>query len=116
MVEAARDGAVTSAHDVSDGGLAQVLAESVMRYGVGARVTLEGDPFVALFAESTARVVVTVADDRRAAFEAVCASYGVPVAAIGTTGGTALDVDGAFSVPVDDLRAVWTATLPTALA
>jgi phosphoribosylformylglycinamidine synthase len=66
MVEAARDGAVTSAHDVSDGGLAQVLAESVMRHGVGARVTLEGDPFVALFAESSARAVVTVADDRRA--------------------------------------------------
>lgn len=116
MVEAARGGAVTSAHDVSDGGLAQVLAESVMRYGVGARVTLEGDPFVALFAESSARAVVTVADDRRATFEAACASYGVPVAAIGTTGGNALDVDGAFSVSVDDLRAVWTATLPTALA
>jgi phosphoribosylformylglycinamidine synthase len=60
--------------------------------------------------------VVTVTDDRRAAFEAACASYGVPVVAIGTTGGTALDVDGAFSVTVDDLRAVWTATLPTALA
>ena len=52
------------AHDLSDGGLAQALAESVLRHGVGARVTLEGDAFVALFAESAARAVVTVADDR----------------------------------------------------
>ena len=87
MVEAAREGAVTSAHDISDGGLAQALAESVMRHGVGARVTLDGDPFVALFSESSARAVVTVSDDNRAAFEASCASFGVPVAAIGTTGG-----------------------------
>jgi len=116
MVDAARDGAVTSAHDVSDGGLAQALAESVMRHGVGARIELEGDPFVALFAESAARAVVTVGDDTRAAFEAACTSYGVPVVAIGTTVGTTLDVDGAFSVTVDDLRAAWTATLPTALA
>jgi phosphoribosylformylglycinamidine synthase len=59
--------------------------------------------------------VVTVSDDRRAAFEASCASYGVPVAAIGTTGGTSLEVDGAFSVSVDELRAAWGATLPAAL-
>src|SRR4029079_12915693 len=90
MVGAARERAVTSAHDISDGGLAQALAESVMRQGVGVRVTLDGDPFVALFSEASARAVVTVSDERRAAFEASCASYGVPVAAIGTTGGTSL--------------------------
>ncbi len=116
MVGAARDGSVTSAHDLSEGGLAQALAESVMRRGVGARVALDGDPFVALFSESSARAVVTVSDEHRAGFESACATYGVPVRAIGVTGGGALEVDGAFSVAVDDLRTVWTATLPAALA
>ncbi len=52
---------VTAAHDVSDGGLAQALAECCLRRGVGARVALpDGDPFVALFAESVARAVVAV--------------------------------------------------------
>src|SRR3954451_4188256 len=43
---------VPSAHDLSDGGLAQALAEAAMLSGMGAEVALDGDPFVALFAES----------------------------------------------------------------
>ncbi|MEP6816812.1 MAG: phosphoribosylformylglycinamidine synthase subunit PurL, partial [Marmoricola sp.] len=115
LVDAARDGLVSSAHDVSDGGLAQALAESVIRNGVGATVSLAGDAFVGLFAESAARAVVTVTDEQRAAFEDTCAATGVPVAAIGTTGGDDLVVRGQFTVPVDALRAAWSATLPAAL-
>ena len=44
------------------GGLAQTLTESALRNGVGARLSLAGDPFTALFSESTARVVVTTSD------------------------------------------------------
>ena len=36
------------------------------------------------------------------------------MAEIGTTGGDALVVEGAFDVPLDELRAAWTSTLPTA--
>src|SRR3954466_4906913 len=46
-----REGMVGSAHDVADGGLAQALAESALRYGIGARLQLDGDPFTALFSE-----------------------------------------------------------------
>ena len=62
-----RDGLVTSAHDLADGGLAQALAESALRYGVGARLHLDGDPFTALFSESAARAVVTTTDPARRA-------------------------------------------------
>src|SRR5688572_22293817 len=52
LVEAARDAVVTSAHDLSDGGLGQALAESSFRNGVGVSVSLAdvagGDAFVAL--------------------------------------------------------------------
>jgi len=54
LVAGSRDGMLSAAHDLSDGGLA--LVESCLRFGHGARVVLpEGvdpfDPFVALFSE-----------------------------------------------------------------
>lgn len=108
-------GIVRSAHDLSDGGLAQALAESAMVSGIGAAVTLDGDAFVQLFSESAARAIVTVPADRVAEVVGSAEAHGVPVADIGTTGGDALVVEGAFDVPLAELRSAWTATLPAAL-
>jgi phosphoribosylformylglycinamidine synthase II len=104
------EGLITSAHDLSDGGLAQTLAESALRFGVGARLQLDGDPFTALFSESTARVVVTTTDPD--GVTAAARAAGVPVTELGTTGGEALSVDGLLDLPLAELRAAWTATLP----
>ena len=82
----------SSAHDLSDGGLAQALAESALRHGTGARLRLVGDPFVALFSESGARAVVTTSDPGGVKDSAAWA--GVEVTELGTTGGDALVVDG----------------------
>jgi phosphoribosylformylglycinamidine synthase len=113
-------GLVTSAHDLSDGGLAQALAEASMRHGVGVRVELHGDPFVELFSESTARALVTVPEADLDRLVDLATRHGVPAAPIGTTGGDALVVqgvaDGPLEVPVAELRAAWSATLPAALA
>ncbi|HVK26980.1 MAG TPA: phosphoribosylformylglycinamidine synthase subunit PurL [Nocardioides sp.] len=108
-------GVATSAHDLSDGGLAQALAEAAMVGGVGARVALEGDAFLGLFAESVARAIVTVPADRVDELMTIAARHGVPATELGTTGGDALTVDGQFEVALDELRAAWTATLPAAL-
>lgn len=106
----AADGLVASAHDVSDGGLAQALTESALRYGVGATVRVEGDATAALFAESVARAVVTTTDE--AAVRAAAGAAGVPVTVLGTTGGDALVVEGLVELPLAELRATWTRTLP----
>jgi phosphoribosylformylglycinamidine synthase len=116
LVEAARDEVVTSAHDLSDGGLAQALVEASLRNGIGVSVTVEGDPFVALVAESAARAIVTVTTDKLDELVHRAAQHGVPVTTIGTTGGDALVVEGELSIPLDELRDAWTSTLPTALA
>ncbi|HWJ83047.1 MAG TPA: phosphoribosylformylglycinamidine synthase subunit PurL [Nocardioides sp.] len=111
-------GVASSAHDLSDGGLAQALVEATLQSGVGATVDVAGvadDPFVALFAESAARAVVSVPADRLADLERLAEEHGVPATRIGTTGGAALDVEGVLDVPLDELRAAWTATLPAAL-
>ena len=116
----AATGVLSSAHDVSDGGLAQTLAESCLRHGVGVRVDLaevaDGDAFVALFAESAARVVVSVApEDEERMFE-LAAEHGVPITSLGETRGDSLEVAGAFDVPLEELRTAWTLTLPAAMA
>ena len=106
-------------HDVSDGGVAQVLVEMALRAGSGARVTVpEGvDPFVLLFSETTARAVVAVSADRVEAFLAAAAAHGVPVATLGeVTGSSELVVasayDGEAAWTLDELRAASEATLP----
>jgi phosphoribosylformylglycinamidine synthase len=105
-----REGLVTSAHDVADGGVAQTLTESALRHGVGARLGLAGDPFTALFSESAARAVITTTDPGGVKTTAQWA--GVPVTELGTTGGDALVLDGLFDLPLAELRAAWSATLP----
>ena len=121
LLNASRDGLVDAAHDLSDGGLAQALVECCLRHDVGARVWLpeDLDPFVALFAESTGRAVVAVPRSEEVRFTDMCGARGYPHARIGVTDGTGpdavLDVQGQFSVPVAELRAAWSATLPAAL-
>ncbi|HIW99280.1 MAG TPA: phosphoribosylformylglycinamidine synthase subunit PurL, partial [Candidatus Nesterenkonia stercoripullorum] len=59
LINASRDGMIDAGHDLSEGGLAAGLAEMSLRFGVGARVALNGiverdgvDAFTALFSES----------------------------------------------------------------
>jgi phosphoribosylformylglycinamidine synthase II len=108
-------GLLTSAHDLSDGGLAQALAEASLRHGIGVTVSVSSDAFVDLFSESTARVLVTVADGDAERLVELAESHGVTIASLGVTGGDVLGVDGVFEIPLDELRSAWTATLPAAL-
>ena len=122
LVDACQQGLLAAAHDLSDGGLAQALVEGCLRHGVGAQVTLPDglDPFLALFAESSARAVVAVAPEDESRFVSLCGTHGQPVTPLGVTEGTgagaALSVDGQFTLPLDEVRAAWSATLPAAMA
>ncbi|HSF35778.1 MAG TPA: AIR synthase-related protein, partial [Nocardioides sp.] len=112
---AARDGILTSAHDLSDGGLAQALVESTFARDIGVSVALPGDAFVDLFSESTARALVTVTDEQADALVALAEQHGIPVTPLGRTGGDTISVEGVFDLPVAEAKAAWRATLPAAL-
>ena len=118
---------VSSAHDLSSGGLAQALAEAVMRFGVGARVWLREimerdgvDAATALFSESTGRVIVSVPREEDVKFRGLCEGRGYPVLRIGVTDPAAdgdeaaLEVQDVFTLTATELRAVSQATLPAA--
>ena len=123
----ALQGLISSAHDLSSGGLAQALAEGVMRFGVGARVWLNEiierdgvDAASALFSESTGRVLVSVPREDDVKFRGLCEGRGYPVLRIGVTDAPgdgadpSLEVQGLFTVSASDLREVSRATLPAA--
>ena len=113
-----RDGLVDAAHDLSDGGLAQALVESCLRYGLGARVWVpdEIDPFVFLFAESAARAIVAVPRSEEVRFTDMCTARRFPHQRIGVVddgaGEPSLDVQEQFSVPLAELRGGYEGTLP----
>ncbi|RIQ36737.1 phosphoribosylformylglycinamidine synthase subunit PurL [Jiangella rhizosphaerae] len=117
LVNASRDGLIDAAHDLSDGGLAVALAESVLRYGVGARVWVPDglDPFVFLFSESQARAIVAVPRSEEVRFTDMCSARRFPHQRIGVVDdGGVLDVQGRFTVPLDELRTAHESTLSSA--
>ncbi|TES52160.1 phosphoribosylformylglycinamidine synthase subunit PurL [Halalkalibacterium halodurans] len=71
LLEAIRAGAVASAHDIAEGGLAVALAESMMGEAVGADVVIDGEWTTELFAESQSRFLVSVPKEKQAIFESL---------------------------------------------
>ncbi|PPF27046.1 MULTISPECIES: phosphoribosylformylglycinamidine synthase subunit PurL [unclassified Rathayibacter] len=117
----AKESLIASAHDLADGGLVVALAESALRFGVGARIWLDElmerddvDATAALFSESTGRVLVSVPREDDVKFRGLCEGRGYPVLRIGVTDAAtpAVEVQGLFTLPLDELRSVNGAVLP----
>lgn len=79
LQRASRQGLLSSAHDLSDGGLSQALVECCLRRGHGVSVRLEGDPFVQLFSESTGRVLVSLPGDRDDQLRELAGQHEIPL-------------------------------------
>ncbi|CAO1654024.1 phosphoribosylformylglycinamidine synthase subunit PurL [Salinibacterium sp. NYA9b] len=114
---------IASAHDLADGGLAQTLAESVMRFGVGARVWLgellerdEIDAATALFSESTGRMVVSIPREDDVKFRGLCEGRGYPAVRIGVTDAAspALEIQDQFTLTLEELLTAHQGTLAKA--
>ena len=125
LINASRDGMIDAAHDLSEGGLAAALSEAALRFGVGARIGIDElcerdgiDPFTALFSESQGRAVVSVARSEEVRFNDMCTARNYPHLRIGVVDAEngALDVQGHFTLPLDELRTAHEATLPNHFA
>ncbi|MCW2667368.1 MAG: purL [Frankiales bacterium] len=114
LVAGSRDGMLSSAHDLSDGGLAQALVESALARGIGARIVLPAglDPFVQLWSESAGRALVSVPRSEELRFTEMCGARGLPCTRIGVTDGTSLEVQDVLEAGLDELREAYEATLP----
>jgi phosphoribosylformylglycinamidine synthase len=116
LVAGSRDGMVSAAHDLSEGGLAQALVETALIGETGARVVLpeDADPFVWLFSESAGRALVGVPRSEELRFSEMCTARGLPWTRIGVAdaGSSRLEIQDVADIPLDELREAWEGTLP----
>jgi phosphoribosylformylglycinamidine synthase II len=120
MIRASRRGLLRSAHDLSDGGLAQALVECSLRKGFGADISLpiDADPFLTLFSESTGRVLVSVKAELTDELESLCAEAQIPVTRLGVVGpkdDAELHIADQFTLSLDRIRESWSSTLSVAM-
>lgn len=72
LLTAIKEGIVSSAHDIAEGGAAVTLAESLFgTTGLGAEIVLQGEPVVSLFSETQSRFIISVKKENKAKFEAI---------------------------------------------
>ncbi|MFZ4373141.1 MAG: phosphoribosylformylglycinamidine synthase subunit PurL [Mycobacterium sp.] len=116
LVAASRDGLVSAAHDLSEGGLIQAVVEAAMAGETGCRLVLPEnvDPFVFLFSESAGRVLVAVPRTEESRFRAMCEARGLPASRIGVSdeGSDSVEIQGLFTVTLDELRKISEGVLP----
>ncbi len=107
VLELARDHLLSSAHDVSDGGLGVALAECCIAGRIGCSVELPAgggpDPVAKLFHEEPSRVLVSFAPEQRAKVQERCEALGVPFNLLGFVGGDTLEIEDVLDVPVQVL-------------
>lgn len=116
LTAASRDGLVSAAHDLSEGGLIQAVVESALAGETGCRILLpeDADPFVWLFSESSGRVLVAVPRTEESRFTSMLTARQMPWTRIGVVdqGSDSVTVQDQFEVTLDELRAVHEGTLP----
>jgi phosphoribosylformylglycinamidine synthase II len=111
-----RDGLITAAHDVSDGGLLVALTEMAIASGNGAILESPSElPTHAFwFGEDQARYVVTARNVEPIMERAKAA--GVPLTRLGATGGAVVSISGEQPLRVADLKQRFETWMPAYMA
>jgi phosphoribosylformylglycinamidine synthase len=110
----------SAAHDVSEGGIAQTIAEMAMRSGIGVHIVVPTglDAFTFLWSESATRAVVVIPQSRNDEFLALCASKSFPVTKIGEVNSLSKSIElegvfgGTISLDIAELSSISEETLP----
>jgi phosphoribosylformylglycinamidine synthase II len=122
ILELITAGAIDSAHDCSEGGLAVALAEATFGKGVGCAAELGGHglaPEFVLFGEDASRIVISCDPANLARIKEVAAKHGVAAERLGETGSSNLEIriegKAVVSASIAELRDVYENALERAL-
>jgi len=122
ILKAGKAGLLSSAHDLSDGGLAVALAEAclsetgkslgaeVWSYGALGEKTVRND--AVLFGESQSRVLVSLPQAKQKAFEKILGEFSVPNAFIGVVGGKRLKIMNLIDLSVEEVERAYRNAIP----
>ena len=99
-----------AAHDVSNGGLAATLVETVLKNKIGATVSLTNTA-VELLSETPGRVLVAIEESETNAIVALAGKYQIPIYKIGKSGGSDLVINDT-KISIEELSKAHTETFP----
>lgn len=108
LVLAAELKAISSAHDISLGGIAVTIAECCVLnqdQPLGARIVLEFymRPDFALFGEGGGRVVISFSPENTSLVEQLAKASGVDIDVVGIVSGESLEINELINIPVSQL-------------
>ncbi len=112
-LEAIQGGMLSSAHDISDGGLAIALAESCIYGDIGAKIELgmaSASPLrvvVELFNEGQSRFIVSLKETEIGAFGEISKKIRADFTIIGKVGGDRLIIDDRIDISVKEMKKPW---------
>jgi phosphoribosylformylglycinamidine synthase len=123
LIELGKRELLSSACDISDGGIAIALAQAAFSKGIGATVDQEQSlmvhPLFGLFAEPASTLIVSAPASRIGEIEEVAEHFSFNVARIGTTGGDRLEIsvysNVFFSAVLSELKNPWANALEATL-
>lgn len=114
LVKLASERLLSSAHDVSKGGIAVALAKCCVsgEQKTGAIVKLKEQirPDLLLFGEDQGRVIVSLTEADLKEVEGLCRKFKIPCQRIGRVGGERLEIQwegGSLSLPIGEIYKVW---------
>jgi phosphoribosylformylglycinamidine synthase len=111
FIHAQRD-YISAAHDLSDGGLAVALIEMLLKSETGAEISIQGDPFMHLFSESSGRVLIAVAPEDSSYVVGKATDAGITTTRLGKSGGENLEISGVLSLSMLHIKEAHQRTIP----
>ena len=118
-LEAIHRGAVRSAHDLADGGLAVAVVECCIAGEIGASLDLAEAPGrrdALYFGEDPSRIIVSVVADAARELEEICSRHEAPLRAIGRVGGDRISAPPDIDITLAAATGLWKNGLANALA
>ena len=106
---------IKSAHDLSEGGLAQCLAECCLlgKNRKGCRINLEDNirTDALLFGETQSRILISLEEKQKDAFKLLARKRKVPCSVIGKTGGESIFIEHLgkkiIDIPIQKVYSLW---------
>lgn len=118
ILTAIQKGLVASAHDLSEGGLAVALAESLFGASkLGAKVNISGEPVSELFSETQSRFLLSIKPENQAAFEALVEDA-ICIGSVTADNKLVVETSSDSKVleaDVEDLQTAWKGAIPCLL-
>lgn len=115
ILEAIKNGFITAAHDISDGGLAVTLAEMAVFGSKGAVLSvdgLKGTIHEVLYSEAQSGVVITAAAENSEKVMSFFKENGIPFYELGNVGGDTFEISGLLSMNVNSMKEIHENVIP----